>query len=165
MACLYFNSISTSQLDLEFIQTLMIQETIFAYKPGEHEREKASNSYLMSLVALIAGMPLPIINLFATFFFYLANRKGTYFVRWHCTQSLFSQLALLGINSASFWWTISIIFSDEKVSNQYFAYIFAVIIFNLLEIFSTIYAAVQTRKGKHVQFLFFGNLTNLICKP
>jgi hypothetical protein len=119
----------------------------------------------MSLVALIAGMPLPIINLFATFFFYLANRKGTYFVRWHCTQSLFSQLALLGINSASFWWTISIIFSDEKVSNQYFAYIFAVIIFNLLEIFSTIYAAVQTRKGKHVQFLFFGNLTNLICKP
>ena len=53
----------------------------------------------------------------------------------------------------------------KKVSNQYFAYIFAVIIFNLLEIFSTIYAAVQTRKGKHVQFLFFGNITNLICKP
>jgi uncharacterized Tic20 family protein len=143
----------------------MIQETTFAYKPGEHEREKASNSYLMSLVALIAGLPLPIINLLATLFFYIANRKGTYFVRWHCTQALFSQLALLGINSASFWWTISIIFTDEKVSNQYFAYIFAVIIFNLLEIFSTIYAAVQTRKGKHVQFLFFGNLTNLICKP
>jgi hypothetical protein len=119
----------------------------------------------MSLVALIAGLPLPIINLLATFFFYLANRKGTYFVRWHCTQALLSQLALLGINSASFWWTISILFTDEKVSNQYFAYIFAVIVFNLMEIFSTIYAAVQTRKGKHVQFLFFGNITNLICRP
>ena len=142
----------------------MIQATTFAYKPGEHECEKASNSYLMSLVALIAAMPLPIINLFATFFFYLANRKGTYFVRWHCTQSLFSQLALLGINSASFCWTVTIIFTDEKVSNQYFAYIFTVILFNLFEIFSTIYAAVQTRKGKHVQFLFFGNLTNLICR-
>ena len=92
----------------------MIQETTFAYKPGEHEREKASNSYLMSLVALIAGLPLPIINLLATLFFYIANRKGTYFVRWHCTQALFSQLALLGINSGSFWWTISIIFTDEK---------------------------------------------------
>ena len=143
----------------------MIQETTFAYKPGEHEREKASNSYLMSLVALIAGLPLPIINLLATFFFYLANRKGTYFVRWHCTQALFSQLTLLGINSASFWWTVSIIFTDEKVSNQYFAYIFTVILFNLLEIFSTIYAATQVRKGKHVQFFFFGNLTNLICRP
>jgi uncharacterized Tic20 family protein len=143
----------------------MIQETTFAYKPGEHECEKSSNSYLMSLVALIAGLPLPIINLFATFFFYLANRKGTYFVRWHCTQALLSQLALLGINSASFWWTVSVLFSDEKASNEYFAYIFTVILFNLFEIFSTIYAAVQTRKGKHVQFLFFGNVTNLICRP
>ena len=150
---------------MEYIQTFMIQETTFAYKPGEHEREKASNSYLMSLVALIAGLPLPIINLLATFFFYIANRKGTYFVRWHCTQALLSQLALLGINSASFWWTISIIFTVEKVSNQYFAYIFTVILFNLFEIFSTIYAAIQVRKGKHVQLLFFGNITNLICKP
>jgi uncharacterized Tic20 family protein len=143
----------------------MIQEKPFAYKPTEHEREKASNSYLMSLVALIAGLPLPIINLLATFFFFLANRKGTYFVRWHCTQALLSQLALLGINSASFWWTISIIFGDEKVSNQYFAYIFTVIVFNVLEIISTIYAAVQTRKGKHLEFWFFGGITNLICKP
>lgn len=158
------NSVSIAQLDLELIQTIMIQETTFAYKPGEHEREKASNSYLMSLVALIAGLPLPIINLLATFFFYLANRKGTYFVRWHCTQALFSQLALLGINSASFWWTVSILFTDEQVSNQYFAYIFTVILFNLLEIFSTIYAATQVRKGIHVEFLFFGNLTNLICR-
>ena len=142
----------------------MIQEKSFAYKPGDHECEKASNSYLMSLVALIAGMPLPIINLLATFFFYLANRKGSYFVRWHCTQSLLSQFALLGINSVSFWWTISILFNDEKVSNEYFAYLFTVIIFNLLEIISTIYAAIQTRKGKHTQFLFFGHITNLICK-
>ena len=142
----------------------MIQETTFAYKPADYECDKASNSYLMSLVALIAGLPLPIINLLATFFFYVANSKGTYFVRWHCTQALLSQLALLGINSASFWWTISIIFTDVKVTNQYFAYIFAVILFNLFEIFSTIYAAVQVRKGKHVQFLFFGNLTNLICR-
>lgn len=143
----------------------MIQETTFAYRPGEHECERSSNSYLMSLVALIAGLPFPIINLLATFFFYLANRKGPYFVRWHCTQALLSQLALLGINSVSFWWTVSILFSDEKASNEYFAYIFTVILFNLLEIFSTIYAAIQTRKGKHVQFLFFGNVTNLICRP
>ncbi|MGV9004730.1 hypothetical protein [Flavobacterium sp.] len=143
----------------------MIIEKTFVYKPTEHEREKASNSYLMSLVALIAGLPLPIINLLATFFFFVANRKGPYFVRWHCTQALFSQLALLGINSVSFWWTISILFANEKVSNEYFAYIFTVIVFNILEIISTIYAAIQTRKGKHVEFLLFGGITNLICRP
>ena len=142
----------------------MTKETHFAYQPTEHENEKASNSYLMSLVAVIAGMPLPIINLLATFFFYLANRKSTYFVRWHCTQALLSQMVLLFANSYSFWWTVSIIFTDEKATNNYFAYLFTVIVFNVLEIISTIYCAMQTRKGKHVEVFFFGNLTNLICR-
>jgi uncharacterized Tic20 family protein len=142
----------------------MTKETTFAYTPSEHEKEKASNSYLMSLVAVIAGLPLPIVNLLATLFFYLANRKSTYFVRWHCTQALLSQLVLLFANSYSFWWTVSIIFTDEKVSNHYFAYLFTVFVFNVLEIISTIYCAVETRKGKHVNLWFFGNVTNLICK-
>jgi uncharacterized Tic20 family protein len=142
----------------------MTKENHFAYQPTEHENEKASNSYLMSLVAVIAGLPLPIINLLATFFFYLANRKNTYFVRWHCTQALLSQMVLLFANSYSFWWTVSILFTDEKATNNYFAYLFTVIVFNVLEIISTIYCAMQTRKGKHVEVFFFGNLTNLICR-
>jgi hypothetical protein len=142
----------------------MTQETTFSYNPTEHEREKASNSYLMSLVAVIAGLPLPIINLLATLFFYIGNRKSTYFVRWHCIQALLSQLVLLFANSYSFWWTVSILFTDEKATNNYFAYLFTVIVFNILEIISTIYCAVQTRKGKHVQVFFFGNVTNLICR-
>ena len=142
----------------------MKQKNTFGYVTTEHENEKASNSYLMSLVAVIAGLPLPIINLLATLFFYLANRKSTFFVRWHCTQALLSQVVLLFANSYSFWWTVSIIFTDEKVSNHYFAYLFTVIVFNILEIISTIYCAIQTRKGKHVKVFFFGNVTNLICK-
>ena len=51
----------------------MKNATKFIYEPGEHESEKASNSYLMSLIALIAGLPLPIINLIATLIFYLGN--------------------------------------------------------------------------------------------
>ena len=142
----------------------MTNELPFALTISEHEKEKASNSYLMSLVALIAGLPLPIINLIATFFFYIANRKSTYFVRWHCIQALLSQLVLFFVNSYSFWWSMAILFTDEKVSNLYFAYLFTVIIFNGIEIFSTIYCAIQTRKGKHVTLWFFGNVTNLICK-
>jgi hypothetical protein len=143
----------------------MIETQNFPYKPSDHEAEKASNSYLMSLVAVVAGLPFPIVNMLSTLFFYIANRKGTYFVRWHCLQALFSQLALLPVNSISFWWTLSIIFGDEEVSNNYIAYLATVLLFNIVEFSATIYAAIQTRKGKHIKFWFFGNITNLICKP
>ncbi len=142
----------------------MISTSPFIYAPAESETEKASNSYLMSLVALMAGLPLPIINLVATFIFYAGNRNGTYFVRWHCTQALLSQISLLLINSYAFWWTISVIFYDRVVTNEYIAYIIAVLLFNLVEFIATIYSAVSTRKGIHVQWWFYGSLTNLICR-
>ena len=72
----------------------MISNTNFYYKPNDSELERASNSYLMSLVAVIGGLPLPILNLLASIFFYLGNRKSTPFVKWHCTQALVSQLGL-----------------------------------------------------------------------
>src|SRR6478609_6983732 len=133
--------------------------------PNEYESEKASNSYLMSVVAVIVGLPLPIINLVATFMFYLANRKNTFFVRWHCIQALLSQFIIVGFNSFGFYWTISIIFRDKHVDNQYIAYILTLLIFNIIEFTVTIAAAIQVRKGKHVQWFFFGPLTDLICKP
>jgi len=136
----------------------------FYYQPGEHEAERASNSYLMSLIAIIAGLPLPIINLLATLIFYMGNRKSTYFVRWHCTQALLSQLSLLFVNSAGFWWTVSVIWGDEQATNKYFAYIISLIVLNLVEFISTIYSAIQVRKGKHVSWWLYGDLTDLFCK-
>ena len=65
----------------------MIANTTFYYRPNESELERASNSYLMSLVAVIGGLPLPILNLLASIFFYLGNRNSTPFVKWHCTQN------------------------------------------------------------------------------
>ena len=142
----------------------MITTGEFVYAPGEHEAEKASNSYLMSLVAVIAGLPLPIVNLLATLIFYLGNRNGTYFVRWHCTQALLSQLSLLLVNSYGFWWSVSIIFSDERITNNYMAYMFTLVLVNIGELIATIYTAVQTRKGIHVSWFFYGDLTELICR-
>ncbi|REJ83734.1 MAG: hypothetical protein DWQ44_00350 [Bacteroidetes bacterium] len=142
----------------------MIQTGGFAYKPMEHENERASNSYLMSLIAIMVGLPLPIINLIATLGFYLGNRKSSYFVRWHCTQALLSQLAVLMINSMGFAWTMSIIFGDKTLSNHYIAYMLSIIIFNLTEFIVTMITSVKVRKGIHVQWWFFGPLTNLICR-
>ena len=142
----------------------MIYIKQFSYEPGEHEAETASNSYLMSLIAIIVGLPLPIINLIATLIFYISNRKSTYFVRWHCTQALLSQLSMLFINSYGFWWSVSIIFTKETITSNYIAYLIAAIIFNLTELIVTIYTAIKTRKGIHVEWWFYGPLTNIICK-
>jgi uncharacterized Tic20 family protein len=136
----------------------------FAYEPSEHEAEKASNSYLMSLIAIIAGLPLPIINLLATLIFYMGNRKSTYFVRWHCTQALLSQISLLFVNSTGFWWTVSILFTDETVSGNYIAYIITAFVINVVEFIVTISAAIKTRKGIHVEWWLLGDLTNIICR-
>lgn len=137
----------------------------FPYKPDDFESEKASNSYLMSVVAVIAGLPLPIINLLATVIFYFGNRKGSYFVRWHCTQALLSQLTVLVMNSAGFYWTLSIIFGDKTLHNDYIAYMITILLFNLAEFIATVYAAIQTRKGHHVELWLFGPITQKICKP
>ena len=135
------------------------------YKPNDMEAEKASNGYLMSLIALMAGMPLPIINLFATAIFYFGNRKASYFIRWHCTQTLVSQVTLLITNSIGFSWTMAVIFGDTIVSNKYIGYMITILIFNLIEFSVTIAAAVRVRKGEHVEWWFWGTITNLICKP
>ena len=79
-----------------------------------HEYEQASNSYLMSVIAIIAGLPLPIINFIATVVFYLGSRKSTYFVRWHCIQSLIGQALLIPFNSIAFAWTLGLIINYER---------------------------------------------------
>lgn len=142
----------------------MIQTKKFPYKPFEHETEKASNSYLMSLIAAIAGLPLPIVNLVATLIFYMGNRKGTYFVRWHCSQALFSQFTLFIANTVGFWWTISVFFGDGSLANPYISYMFTIVIFNMTEFVATVYSAIQIRKGVHIEWWFYGALTHLICK-
>jgi hypothetical protein len=71
---------------------------------------------------------------------------------------------VLFINSFGFWWTVSILFTDEAITDKYIAYIISALIFNLTEFIATIYTAIQTRKGIHVTWWFYGNLSNLICK-
>jgi len=136
----------------------------FFYKPDDYESERASNSYLMALVVIMAGLPLPIVNLIASAIFFLSNRRSAYFVRWHCTQTLLAQLFTLPVNAAGLYWTLGIIFDRTPVSNGYVSYLLTIILFNLAEFIATIYAASQTRKGNHVVWWFFGPLTELLVK-
>lgn len=142
----------------------MIKVSRFYYEPTEHERERASNSYVMSLVAIVAGLPLPIVNLIATYIFFVANRRAPYYVRWHCRQALYSQLSLLIMNTVAVWWTIYLVYYLEEPTALFFAYITTVVLYNIAEFVATIYSATQTRKGIHVQWLFYGTLTDQTCR-
>ncbi len=130
----------------------------------EDSAEKSSNVYLMSLIGVMAGLPLPILNLLATIIFFVGNKKAQPIVRWHCIQGMLSQFVLFIFNSISFWWTISIIFYKEEISNNYLSYLLFVIILNVLELISTIYTAIKVRKGQHVEWWFYGPITNLLLK-
>jgi len=136
----------------------------FSYRPDDYESEKASNSYLMSVVAVMAGLPFPVVNLLATAFFYAANRRARYFVRWHCMQALLSQVAMLAMNGPALYWTLSIVFGGGTVTNLYLSYILTIVFFNLLEFIATVYAAVQTRRGRHVVWWVFGPVADLVVK-
>lgn len=138
---------------------------MIAYHPSDSEREKAANSYLMSLMAAMVGLPLPIVNMLATVIFYLANRKRTYYVRWHCTQALISQIPLYFTNTVLFWWTVRLLLGYESLTSFYFAYLFTVVLFNVIDYIATIYSAVKVRKGEQVEWYVYGGLTDLICKP
>lgn len=142
----------------------MLNHPTFPYKPTDSEREKASNSYVMSLIAIMVGMPMPIVNLLATWIFYMGNRKGGYFTRWHCTQAMLSQLTIFFVNAAAAGWTIYIFFGSGELSNYYIAYLITAFLINLTEFAMTIYTAVRTRKGVHVEWWFWGPLTNSICR-
>ncbi|HEY1044866.1 MAG TPA: hypothetical protein VGF79_00410 [Bacteroidia bacterium] len=134
------------------------------YLPSEYEAEKASNSYLISLVLMVAGAPIPILNLLGVIIFYFGNRKQSYFVRWHCTQALLSQVVLLFVNSTFFWWTVGVLFFEQPVNTEYIGYVIFFIIINLLELISTIVTAIDVRKGIHVSWWIIGDLTDLITK-
>lgn len=132
--------------------------------PHEDEMERASGCYIMSLVAVMVGLPMPIINLAATGLFYLMSRRGTFFVRWNSIQALVSQVPLFIMNNILFWWTIRILFCLTDLSSAYIAYFITVNLYNIYDFVETVRSAVNTRKGKVHRWYLYGTITDKICK-
>ncbi len=127
------------------------------------EYEQASNGYLMAIVAVIVGVPLPVINIIASFIYYLGNLKSSYFVRWHCIQAILAQTVMIPFNSVAVGWTISIILNNREVTIYYGIYLFAVILFNIIEFFAVIITASKVGKGQNVRWFLIANITDLLC--
>ena len=143
--------------------------------------EQASNSYLMAIVAVIAGLPLPIFNTIASLIYYAGHRKSSYFVRWHCIQAILAQAVMIPFNSFAFGWTIALITLDTTISflnlqggyngepdnfiynpAYFILYITVIILFNIAEFITVIITAIQVRKGKNVRWFILANLTDAL---
>jgi uncharacterized Tic20 family protein len=125
------------------------------------EREDAMGAYLMMFAAWGAGLPLPIINLIASFIYYIVNKNKGRFVLFHVYQSLFTQVLISLMNASVIYWFIHIIFirNDEYFNDEFVAYFFTVVAFNLIYFIISIIGAVKARKGKFYYIIFFGKLS------
>jgi len=149
-----------------------------------HDYEQASNSYLMAIVAVIVGMPLPIINLIAAAGYYLAHRKSSYFVRWHCIQSAVGQAMLIPFNSIAVAWTLGLLLRDATITvsgvengslipvvlqnmldatSYYWMYISFILLLNVSEFFVVINTASRVRKGENVRWWLIAAITDRVC--
>jgi len=143
--------------------------------------EQASNSYLMAIVAVIAGLPLPVINAIASLIYYAAHRQSSYFVRWHCIQAILAQAIMIPFNSFAFGWAVALITSHPTISfinlqggyngetdnfiynpAYFLLYITIIILFNIAEFITVIITAARVRKGKNVRWFVLANLTDAL---
>jgi len=125
------------------------------------EKEDAMGSYLMMFAAWGVGFPLPILNLLATFIYYMLNREKGKFVLFHIYQSLFTQVVISVLNAIAFFLFIKrLVFSSESsFSDNFLAFMFTLLIFNIVYFFISMIGAVKARKGKFYYIVFFGRLS------
>lgn len=126
----------------------------------KREREDGMGAYLMMFAGIAAGLPLPILNLLASIIYWAVNKGKSRFVKFHCLQSLWSQLPTTLLNAGLFYWTVRILILDRlDFNDQYFGYLAMVIITNVVYFIFSIVGAIQARAGKMYYFVFFGRLS------
>lgn len=126
-----------------------------------HSKEQAMASYMMMFFSMAAGLPLPIINLIASFVYYSFTKKKGRFVHFHALQSLLSQIPLTLLNSYAVIRIIIILFTTSSFpafSDAFIGYLITVGIFNLIYIVFSAIAAVKAYKGRMYYFIFFGRI-------
>lgn len=145
------------------------------YEVQPYEYEPAANAYLMAIAGVASGLPLPVVNTIASLIYFLAKRNATYFVRWHSTQALLAQFAVMPFNSILLAWTIRLFITNgefkhgsvhitKDVPQLYWAYLILIIILNIFEFIAVISASSDLNKGKNVRFFGIAKITDVLCR-
>lgn len=124
----------------------------------DREREDATGAYLMMFATVAIGLPLPVINMIAAIVYYYTNRSKGDFVRFHSLQSLWSQLPVSVMNSIAVIWVIVNLVKEHDFTSQFWGYLIAVGVFNVIYLVFSIIGAVMAHRGRFYYFLFFGKL-------
>ncbi len=125
---------------------------------AEREKEDAMGAYLMMFAAVAIGLPLPIINLIASVIYYFVNRKKSRFIHFHCLQALLTQIPTTLINWGAVIWGFSILFTDTKATDVFWAYVIFAGVCTFLYFIVSLIAAYKARQGKMYYFLVFGSM-------
>lgn len=125
----------------------------------EREKEDAMGAYFMMFASVAIGLPLPILNLLASFIYYYLNKSKGLYVKFHTLQALLSQLPVSLLNSVGVFWLIRIFVLDMDFSNYFAGFMALIVVSNLTYLVFSIIGAVKARKGNFYYFWFFGPLS------
>lgn len=120
------------------------------------EKQKASLVYVVSIVVLIASVPLPLAGFLGTLGYAKVQEKYSNFVKYHCWQAVFSQLLVLIFTSIFWGWTAQILFTSKDFTQEYFYYVGFLVVFILIETIFAIVSAYQIEKGRHPKWWVIG---------
>lgn len=114
------------------------------------ERNDATGSYMMMLISMGVGLPLPFINLLAAWFYYEVMKKKSRFVRFHALQSLLSQLPITLLNSVAVVWFVLrlIAIGGDFFGMEVLTFVLVLGAFNLLYFILSIVGAVNAHRGR-----------------
>ena len=131
---------------------------------SSRERERSLASYFMMFISSTIGLPLPFINLIASWIYYAYTKRTSSFVKFHSLQSLISQIPVTLLNTSLVIWIATVVFSnfhqfkDALFTSSFFGFVATVIAVNLVYIIFSIIAAVRAFNGRLYYFPFFGNI-------
>jgi len=123
------------------------------------EKEDAMGAYLMMFAGVAIAIPLPILNLVASFVYLYMNRNKSPFVTFHALQALYSQIPVTILNMGLLAWLIVCLVNDFTFSMEFKAFAAMVVIVNLVDIVFSLVAAAKARKGLMYYYIFFGRIS------
>ncbi|MCC5918249.1 MAG: DUF4870 domain-containing protein [Cryomorphaceae bacterium] len=127
---------------------------------SSERRQEAANSYVLTLMAVMVGLPFPILNLFACLGYWAYAKKKSVFVRFHALQAVLTQAFVILANTIAIGWALRIIFlSDYYWTREFFVYLIFAGCINLIDTILNIVAATKAQKGELFFFIFFGRLS------
>lgn len=128
------------------------------------DKQAAIYGYMMSLAVFISTMPIPIINLISNIIYFFAHRKKSYFIRWHVTNALLSQIPLFFMNTLAWYFVWNIIWGEIEITNPIIAFFAITITLNIGEIISSVVCCILVSNDKEINIPIVSSLAHIICR-